>query len=170
MGDSLPPPAEFDLVGSFARRRGTDVEIVLADPKIEIGAAAAVVTLARGRQSVEATGTLAVGPRGRRLVVRAPRAALTDGNWSLTLRTGADSLEPLAARLLVQGDRPLVLLWGAKDKPSLAPANRGAGLPAKRRAAATAGRALDRVLTVLPDEQARKIRASARKTARRVLG
>lgn len=169
MGDSLPPPAGFDLVGSYARRRGSDVEIVLAEPKSEILDSSVVVRLARGKKSVEATGALADEPGGRRLVVRAPRAALSDGNWTLTLRGHDGSPEPLAARLLVQGERPVVLLWGAKDKASLQPANRSA-LSTKQRAAATAGRALDRALTLLPDEQAKKIRSGARTAARKVLG
>ena len=32
MGSSLPPKASVDLVASYARLRGGDVEIVLADP------------------------------------------------------------------------------------------------------------------------------------------
>lgn len=168
MGDSLPPPAEFDLVGSYARRRGSKVEIVLADPKTEVSGSV-VVRLARGKRTVEASGSLADDPRGRRLVVHAQRSALSDGNWSLTLIAADGSPEPLAARLLVQGQRPLVLLWGAKDKPTLQPENR-AVVSAKQRTAATAGKALDRVLGVLPEQQAKKIRAATRKTARKVLG
>ncbi len=168
MGDSLPPPAEFDLVGSYARRRGSDVEIVLADPKTEVRGAV-VVRLSRGKRTVEASGSLADDPGGRRLVVHAPRSALGDGNWTLTLLAADGSPEPLAARLLVQGQRPLVLLWGAKDKPTVEPADRAVP-SAKRRAAKTAGRALDQVLRVLPDEQATKVRASARHAARKVLG
>jgi hypothetical protein len=168
VGDSLPPPADFDLVGSYARRRGAKVEIVLADPKTEVSGAA-VVRLARGKRTVEASGSLTDDARGRRLVVHAQRSALSDGNWSLTLIAADGAPEPLAARLLVQGMRPLVLLWGAKDKPSLQPASRTV-LSTKQRTAATAGKALDRVLGVLPEHQAKKIRATARKTARKVLG
>ena len=170
MGDSLPPPAGFDLIGSYARRRGSDVEIVLTEPKSEVTGSSVVVSLAKGKKSVEATGALQEDSGGRRLTVRAPRASLTDGNWTLTLRGENGSPEPLAARLLVQGDRPLVLLWGAKDKATLLPTARRGATSSKRRAAAAAGRALDRALSVLPDDQAKKVRAGARTTARRVLG
>jgi hypothetical protein len=168
VGDSLPPPAEFDLVGSYARRRGSDVEIVLADPKTAVSGSI-VVRLARGKRKVDAKGSLDTDPRGRRLVARAPRSAFADGNWSLTLLTDDGSPEPLAARLLVQGDRPLVLLWGAKDKPTVEPDNRAVP-SAKRRAAAAGGRALDRVLSVLPDDRAKQVRERARSAARKVLG
>ena len=167
MGDSLPPPASFDLVGSFARRRGSDVEIVLARPEVTAGDPASV-TLRKGRAAVEGPARLDDDAAyGTKLVVRVPRTELSDGSWSLTLRSGNGRGEPLAARLLVQGERPLVLLWGAKGTDSLVPSARKHS--SKRRAAASAGRVLDRALNVLPEDKAVQLRARARSTARKVL-
>lgn len=168
MGDSLPPPAEFDLVGSFARRRGSDVEIVLAKPEVTVGPSA-TVTLRKDGSTVVAQARLDEGVSGPRLVVRAARTKFSNGTWSLTLQSGTGTGEPLAARLLVQGERPLVLLWGvAGTKSMVPPAHRADS--ARRRAAASAGRALDVALNVLPEQKAGQLRARARSTARRVLG
>ena len=164
MGASKPPPAEFDLVGSFARRRGHEVEIILNKPAVTLSEASVVVTLAKGRNTVDATGEVREGPDGRRLTVRAPRAEFTDGIWSLTLHPDATTEEPVAARLLVQGQRPLVLLWG---QAAIMPAR---PRTARRAAAKQAGRMLDKALTVLPDDKARQIRSQVRRTARKVLG
>lgn len=166
MGDSMPPPASFDLVGSFARRRGSDVEIVLAKPQVT-GSASATVALSKGGSTVQADGELAEDEAGGKLVVRAPRSEFSDGIWTMVLRSDEGN-KPLAARLLVQGERPLVLLWGAKTNPSVrAPQRASAG---KRRAAATAGRALDRALAALPEDKAMQLRSRARRTAQKVLG
>jgi hypothetical protein len=170
MGDSMPPPATFDLVDSCARRRGSDVEIVLGAPKTELNEAGAVIRLTSGKRSVDANGQLVQSPTGPLLTVRAPRDQFVDGIWSMTTRADDDRFVPLAARLLVQGDRPLVLLWGAKAARTELPPARGVRAAGKRRAAAVGGRALDGVLAVLPDERARTIRQRARRVARRVLG
>jgi hypothetical protein len=169
MGDSMPPPATFDLVDSCARLRGPDVEIVLGAPKTELSQAGAVIRLKLGDRSVDAAGELVESPTGPLLTVRAPRALLSDGIWSMTTRADDDRFVPLAARLLVQGERPLVLLWGAKGGNTHLPPKRGAAAAVKRRAVRTGARALDGVLSVLPDEQARTVRQRARRAARRVL-
>jgi hypothetical protein len=121
MGNSAPPPAAFDLVGSYARRRDTDVELVLTEPKIELVDSPAVVELRKDDAVVEATGELVEAAGVRRLTVRAPRAQLSDGVWTLALRRTDDAPHRLEARLLVQGARPLVLLWGAKTPASFLP-------------------------------------------------
>jgi hypothetical protein len=167
VGASKPPPAEFDLVGSFARCRGHQVEIILNEPAVTLSEASVVVTLAKGRNTVDAKGEVGEGPNGRRLTVRAPRAEFTDGIWSLTLHPDATTEEPVAARLLVQGQRPLVLLWGAKGRAAIVPAR---PRTVRRAAAKQAGRVLDMALTVLPDDKARQIRSQVRRTARKVLG
>ena len=170
MGSSLPPTAAIDLVSSYARRRGADVEIVLAKPKLSHGNQGLSLTLGKARVSVPASAELVEHDGEQRLVARAPRSRLTDGTWSLVLKTaGADGSERVDARLLVQGDRPLVLLWGATGKSSRLP-DRHSRLTRTRRVAAVGGAALDRVLEVLPPERAATVRAGARTFARRVLG
>jgi hypothetical protein len=165
VGKSLPPPAAVDLVSSYARRRGADVEIVLADPKGELAEDAAIV-LVKERRSVPATTQVVHDADGTKLLVRAPMQRLGNGLWSL--RLGANRSAPAVdARLLVQGARPVVLLWGATAPESLTPVKH---LRGRQRAAASAGQLLDKVLSVLPDEQAGKIREQARRAARRTLG
>jgi hypothetical protein len=167
VGKSLPPPAVVDLVGSYARRRGEDVEIVLSDPQFAVTTPALVLT--KGSTSVDGLAELVDAGSARRLVGRFPRRRLTNGIWSLALRSDERSDEPIDARLLVQGDRPLVLLWGAKTQPSVVPSEQRGAAARKARAAAAAGRAVDQVLRVLPPEQAVKVRSSVRATARKVL-
>ena len=65
----------------------------------------------------------------------------------------------------MQGERPLVLLWGAKGSSSIEPLPTS---PAAKRAAAAGGRVLDRALTVLPDDRAKQVRGRIRRIARRV--
>jgi hypothetical protein len=166
VGNSLPPPAEFDLVDSFARVRGADAEIVLAEPKTDIADEGVTVRLELDGRSATAAAEL-TQERGRRLVVRLPRNQLSDGTWSLAVIHADGSVAPLAARLLVQGARPLVLLWGAKPGRTQEPTGR-ADAP-KARAARAGARALDRALAPLPDAQAKRVRAQARRLARKVL-
>lgn len=119
MGSSKPPAAEVDLVDSCARLVGGDVEVLLADPGPGIGDGATVVL--RGRGGVHrGTLTLVDGDRGRRGVVRFERSALTDGQYAVRLEADSDE-RPLGCRLLVQGARPLVLLWGAEAPKSRLP-------------------------------------------------
>lgn len=115
MGSSKPPATAVDLVDSFARLVGREVEVVLADPGPGIDDGATVVL--RGRGGVQ-RGTLAILDRdgGRSGVVRFERSALTDGQHSLELGD-----RTLGCRLLVQGARPLVLLWGAEAPKSRIP-------------------------------------------------
>lgn len=168
MGDSLPPPAPFDLISSFARQRGTEIEIVLSKPKLALPEGEIPVSLRRGRAVVSAVGRRERVATGERLTVRVPRAAVDDGRWGLALEHGEGPRERIAARLLVQGRRPLVLLWGATNPPSVVPAGRRP-VASRRRVATAAGRALDRALVILPEEQATSTRSSIRKVARRVL-
>lgn len=181
MGKSLPPPAAIDLVGSYARLRGGDAEVVLWEPKLTAESGTLVFT--KGSSSVQGQAGLVTDDDGRRIVARTARNRLSDGIWTLVLRSGAaedPDNEPVDARLLVQGDRPLVLLWGEKTMPSEVPGPRRrsatprsaaphtAASPRKQ-AAARAGAMLDRALTVLPPERAKKVRAGIRRTARKVL-
>ncbi|SHH23030.1 hypothetical protein SAMN05443575_3486 [Jatrophihabitans endophyticus] len=168
MGDSLPPSADFDLVGSYARRRGADVEIVLADPKENLAGVEAL-TLTCGDRKAVATAALSTQPSGSALVARLPRGKVRDGIWNVALGKNVRNAQRLNARLLVQGDRPLVLLWGDRTRGSLVPAN-AYPRTAKQRVASTAGQVADRALAQLPADRARRIRTTLRASARRVLG
>lgn len=122
MGKSLPPPAEIDLVLSYARRVGDVVELVLGDPQLDLDGAPPVVRLRQaGRRGVEREGRLVHDERGRRLVVRVPRKELGRGTWAVLLVGGPQGKVPVQARLLVQGRRPVVLLWGRRGSPSELP-------------------------------------------------
>jgi hypothetical protein len=164
VGDFRPPQAAIDLVASYARRRGGEVEIVLAEPAP--GGAVDALILRKGATAVTAPVELVDGP-GRRIVARAPREALADGIWALTLRSG-DGAGRVGARLLVQGDRPLVLLWGGGNPKSRLPDPRPSATTG-RQVAALAGRALDGALAALPAERAQRLRSQARSAARRLL-
>lgn len=168
MGNSLPPPAAFDLISSFARVMGAEIEVLLADPKVELAAPTVDVGLRRGRQVVIAAGMIEHSATGVRVIVRVPRNAVTDGTWTLSIEREPAAPERIDARLLVQGDRPVVLLWGARDPRSFIPKPRTVTTH-RRRAAAVAGQALDRALIVVPEEQAKRLRASARSAARRLM-
>lgn len=122
MGNSRPPKAaEISLVDSYARRAGQRAELVLADPRIDLPADPTVLLRHRkDRTELEAGAELVEDERGRRLLVSVPLSGLADGIWAVRLRT-ADGESGLGCRLLVQGDRPLVLLWGAKGLPSMLP-------------------------------------------------
>jgi hypothetical protein len=167
MGNSPPPPAEFDLVDSFARLRGDDVEIVLAEPKTDIAADGASLRLQKSGPSVSAPAQL-VESGGRRLTARVPRGRLGNGIWSLAVVHADGSVAPLAARLLVQGPRPVVLLWGAEAGPTEEPRRRGS-TGGRSGAVHAGGRVLDRALAPLPDAQAERIRRGIRRAARRIL-
>ena len=165
MGNSLPPPASFDLVDSVARTRDGDVELVLANPTIDDLASPPVLVLKQGKRTLEAAGALVGEPDERRLTVRAPRARVTDGIWSIAAKTASGGQQPIQARLLVQANRPLVLLWGAKTPDRTEPEPR----TGVRHAAASAGVALDRVLSVLPPDKAVGLGERARRAARAVI-
>ena len=116
MGDSRPPgSAPVNVVNSYARRRGGRVEVVLADPATPLDSGDPVVVLRDGRQRVRSAATVVDDARGRRLVASFPLAELGDGQYRVVVRT-ADARTSAGLRLLVQGDRPVVLLWG--DRPS----------------------------------------------------
>lgn len=121
MGKSLPPKATIDLVASYARLRGGDVEIVLAEPvDLVEGETWAELRRLRVDRTVRASLELRSSEHGRRYVVTCPRAELEDGRWGITLH-GAGQSQKIDARLLVQGDRPLCLLWGARAGASTPP-------------------------------------------------
>lgn len=121
MGSSRPPKADISLVDSYAHRSGVNARLVLADPRVEVPAeATALLRHRKAHAELEVSCGLIDDERGRRLVIQVPLASLRDGIWTIRLRT-ADGTSSLGCRLLVQGDRPLVLLWGAKASPSILP-------------------------------------------------
>jgi hypothetical protein len=125
---SKPPPAEIDLVDSYARRDGDDVVLSLARPAMEVPAGAMIVLRGAGSRHA-AEPTLRDEGGVRRLTARVPRSALGDGTYVVRLRTPDRNLR-LGCRLLVQGDRPVVLLWGDKTPASTLPVSRPAPPPA----------------------------------------
>jgi hypothetical protein len=167
MGDSKPPNADFDLVDSYARRRGTDIEIILADPHADLQAATAL-TLRRFDSEVQAALETAQSPNGPVLVARVPADRLENGRWSAHV-TSESGTKQISARLLVQGRRPVVLLWGAHGSATEVPV-RTRPATSKEGAASIGGKVLDLAVSALPAERAGKIRQSARSAARRVLG
>ncbi len=169
MGSSLPPPATLDLVGSAARRDGDTVELLLVRAQVPEGDGALTVTLTRGQQVVHAPAEATAAEGGQDVVVRVPARELSDGRWAIALgRESAEQLSPVTARLLVQGRRPLVLLWGQRAGKSR--------LPTPRRPTTLVGRvtnggrkALDLGLRPLPPGQAAKLRSTAKSVAKSVL-
>ncbi|NYG56873.1 hypothetical protein [Nocardioides perillae] len=165
MGDSRPPQAAIDLVDSYARRVGDDVEVVLSDPD-HVVSSGDVVELRRGEQRHRARAEVVDDDRGRRALVRVARGELRNGTYALRRVGGSrgagdvgdgpaedvPEVLPLGCRLLVQGERPLVLLWGQRATPSMTPvphprgrdgdaaSTAGGGTRARRRAVAVARR------------------------------
>lgn len=166
MGLSAPPPASIDLVGSYARRRGPDVELVLWAPSEAQDATS--LELQREAGVVPAPVELITDERGVRLVARAPRAQLSDGQWALALLRPDGRRATVQARLLVQGERPVVLLWGARGNSSEVDAGPDV-VPARTRLVGAGGWLLDSALRPLPARQAVAARRALRRTARRVL-
>lgn len=74
MGNSLPPSAAIDLVGSYARRQGDDVKIVLWDP--QFSTRTSVLVLEKGRGSARGQVELIDDDSGRRLVGHVPRRSV----------------------------------------------------------------------------------------------
>jgi hypothetical protein len=169
MGSSLPPPATLDLVGSVARRDGSTIELVFARAEVPGGTGELSLTLTQKDVVVHAPAQTRSTPGGTDVVVRVPEQELGDGLWGLQLgRASADEPSQVTARLLVQGRRPVVLLWGQKSGKSRVPtAKRPPGLAG--RIAAGGSKALDVGLRPLPDRQATRIRETARKVAKTVL-
>ncbi len=183
MGSSLPPPSTIDLVGSFSRLDGSEVEVVLSGPAEHLRQET-TVTFAKGAQRVPGQASWSDQSERGELTLRAPRDHFNNGSWGILL---GEQRVRIGARLLIQGERPTVLLWGAKSSPSrLADPNperlaRVAAAKARRaakeqelkrpsrRAASAAGKALDRALAPLPSSSAAKIRSGIRKAARKVL-
>jgi hypothetical protein len=182
MGSSLPPPATLDLVGSFARRDGDTIELLFARAEVPAGAGELSVTLSQGSNVVRAPATARPARTGQDVTVRVPESEVGDGVWSLELgRPSAEAQSPVTARLLVQGRRPVVLLWGPSfEQPKAKAAKKAAKKPAQKagktaaptlagRIAKGGSKALDAGLRPLPEAQATKIRDTARKIARTVL-
>jgi hypothetical protein len=168
MGLSLPPPATLDLVGSFARRRGDVVELVLARSDLPSTSGPIVVRLTNGSSVVTGAAQVRSAAEGSDVVGSVPARALQDGVWGIGLGAeGDDEFAPVTARLLVQGARPVVLLWGEKGTTSKAP--RAASRGARSQVMATGSKALDAGLKALPAELAAQVRAGIRKVARTVV-
>lgn len=146
MGKSAPPPAAFDLVSSYARVRDDVVEIVVVGARLPVRRATPELVLRQRGHRVVAPVEVAKADAGKVLTARAPRGELADGVWTLVLRAGGGPVR-LEAKLLVQGDRPVVLLWGAERVRSRRPVPYAARHqpPLWRRAARRARHTVDRL-------------------------
>jgi hypothetical protein len=102
-------------VNSYALRRAGRIEVVLADPAPPLDADGAVMVLRAGRERVRSRATVVDDGRGRRLVASFAEEELADGQYRVVVRTSETRSRP-GVRLLVQGQRPVVLLWG--DRPT----------------------------------------------------
>lgn len=165
---TVAQPAGIDLEDSFARLRGQSVEIVLVSPALTLPDGEASARLRKGRHAVAFSAESITDERGHRIVLTGPRAELTDGAWTVALVVAGVS-HPVDARLLVQGERPVVLLWGALPLPSRLPTPNAAAPAQKAQKAVLAGRRVaERALQALPPEQALKTRRVLRKAVRRM--
>jgi len=124
MTKSKPPPSRIDHVASHVRLLDGQVELEIVEPQVEIVRRHPKLTLRRGRQRVDVRADFIKNDVLRTVYATIPRADLGDGVWSMVLRPGGNRPTRLDARLLVQGQRPLVLLWGAEAAPSRVPAPR----------------------------------------------
>ncbi|MGN6609318.1 MAG: hypothetical protein ACTHMS_20185 [Jatrophihabitans sp.] len=152
---SAASPVDITLEDSHARLRGDAVEIVLGAAVVPGGSLSA--RLRKGRRAVDFTATA----DGDRIVLRGPRAGLVDGAWTIAL-TADGASQAVEARLLVQGARPLVLLYGARPLPSRLPTPHAAARASVPR------RVAERALLALPPDRADAARRSLRKLAKRV--
>ena len=161
------PTHVVETISSYARRRDGAVAVILHLPELATGAGEGDVRLASGRRNVSARATVKEAVPGARVEAELPAEQLPPGVWTVSVKLDGDtSFQSVQARLLTSGQQPIALLTGPRGGAGL---TAGAPVTGRRRVAAQAGRVLDRVLAVLPPEQARRYRSTLRKTARRVL-
>lgn len=164
MGDSAPPPAAIDLIDSFARLRGNLVEIVLRTPTE--GRDADQLVLRQGRTRLVAEVRLTQDGEGEALIATVARRDLTDGTWAIRLRSADGPRREVEARLLVQAERPLVLLWGSQPAGAgtspISPTTRSRVL--RRSAADAAGRLLGFLPPAVGLRAMDGLRSAARRT------
>jgi hypothetical protein len=142
MSESEPATSRIDHVASYVRLRDGQVELEIVEPTVAIARRHPQLTLRRGRQRVNIRGDFVKNEAVRKVTATVPRGDLTDGVWRIILRPGGNRPTRLDARLLVQGERPLVLLWGAEAEPSRVPAPRAAHLSLARRVGSRVRRSL----------------------------
>jgi hypothetical protein len=118
MGAVKAEAVMIDHIDSHARLRGGEVEVVLRG--LEGAAGATALELSREEEIL--TAPLEAGTAEVRALV--PRSSLSDGQWSIAIAG-----TPVAARLLVQGARPLVLLPGAQAPRSVVPRGKQTATP-----------------------------------------
>jgi hypothetical protein len=162
-------PLPVDLVGSCARRSVTgDVVLSIAAlPTRHVGEVP--LHLRKGPRRSRTTARLTASSRldqSGDLVATVPRAALPDGVWTLSVALPGERVRPLDARLLVQGRRPVVLLWGAVGKVSRPPEPKTSRT--RRDQFVSAGsRVLDLSVRVLPPGRRTEARQAMRRVARK---
>jgi hypothetical protein len=132
MTESRPPCSRIDHVASHVRLRDGQIELEIVEPQVAISRRHPKLTLRRGRQRVDVRADFIKSDVRRTVSATIPRNDLSDGIWRMVLRPGGNRRTRLDARLLVQGQRPLVLLWGAEAQPSHVPPLETKTSPARR--------------------------------------
>jgi hypothetical protein len=102
--------APVNRVDSYAVRTGHRVDLVLSDPESSWDAEV-VVVLRRGERRLRSAASLVDDIDGRRLVASFPADALADGQYRAVVRVAGAPVRT-GARLVVDGDLPVVLRWG----------------------------------------------------------
>jgi hypothetical protein len=166
-----PAPLPLDLVGSCARRSvNGDVLLSVAGlPTWHVGEV--LLHLRQGPRRRRTTARLTASSRldhAADLVATVPRAVLSDGVWTLSVALPGEPVRPLDARLLVQGRRPVVLLWGAVGNVSRLPEPKTRRTP-RDRFVSVGSRLLDLSVRVLPPGRRTEARQAMRRVARKAL-
>jgi hypothetical protein len=133
MSEPKPHPSRIDHVASHVRLRDGQIDLEIVGPQVEISRRHPKLTLRQGPQRVDGRADFIKHDDVRTVSATIPRADLSDGIWRIFLRPGGNRPTRLDARLLVQGQRPLVLLLGAEAQPSLVPGPRVTGRSLARR-------------------------------------
>jgi hypothetical protein len=111
-----------DPLLSYAFRSGGSVRVTMLLPGADPGPGHAVVTLRRGRRSIDAAGTLSGTDRGVNVSFGVDQEDLGRRAWRLTITRPEDAAPVrVGARLLAHGGQPVALLTGPEPATKLPP-------------------------------------------------
>lgn len=112
------PTAELtaDSLLSYARLDGDAVRVVLGLPEgAEVAETRLFVRFQNDETRVRFPARLERSDGRARVEVSAPREQIADGVWQLKLREDGGTLYDVGARVLLNGDQPVALLFGLTD-------------------------------------------------------